>query len=230
MLLPDGSSLAIRDSVYPLDDIYCWVNGWYYASYETRKALVNNFTYLEEVSEPFCRSLEESVPNYHRISIDDATDETAHDMKALEQMWAAPGAVAQINQTVVEGMKVHAAFKSLLAQLPPPLPTTRVDDVVARAQLTNYVSILGLGIERQLITAAHVEEVALCQLASADYGILLVAMQARRCQEDGAEEEIPEHDPVVEVELPATTVPPPEVPWPEHALRWALLADLRREA
>mmetsp|Transcript_72139 Transcript_72139/g.169047 ORF Transcript_72139/g.169047 Transcript_72139/m.169047 type:complete len:282 (+) Transcript_72139:88-933(+) len=113
--LPDGSSLAIRDKVYPLDDIYCWVNGWYYASYEKRKALVNNFTYLEEVSEPFCRSLEESVPNYHRISVDDATDETSYDMKALEAMWAAPDAVAQINQTVVEGMKLHAAFKCIMA-------------------------------------------------------------------------------------------------------------------
>ena len=53
-------------------------------------------------------------------------------------------------------MTVGIPGAALLAQLPPPLPTTRVDDVVARAQLTNYVSILGLGIERQLITAESV--------------------------------------------------------------------------
>ena len=34
---------------YPLDDMYCWVNGWYDLD---REAAVNNYTYLSEAANP----------------------------------------------------------------------------------------------------------------------------------------------------------------------------------
>ena len=55
--LSDGRSLTIRDHQFPLDDLYCWVNGWYSLP---RAPLIQNYSYLEEVSETICKNLEQT--------------------------------------------------------------------------------------------------------------------------------------------------------------------------
>ena len=45
---------------YSQDDLYCYVNGWY--SFKNRAQVVNNFTYLEEISDTWCTHLANIVP------------------------------------------------------------------------------------------------------------------------------------------------------------------------
>ncbi|CAE7447040.1 unnamed protein product [Symbiodinium sp. CCMP2456] len=108
--LPDGRSLAIRDKHYPLDDVYCWVNGWYDLD---REAAVNNYTYLSEVSAAACRSLEQAVPNYRGISMQMMFDENDHDSAQLAKMMASE--VGNVSQAIVDGMRLHAAAKCLMS-------------------------------------------------------------------------------------------------------------------
>ena len=56
LTLSDGRSLSIRDHEYPLDDLYCWVNGWYSLP---RASVIQNYSYLEEVSDRSCKNLEQ---------------------------------------------------------------------------------------------------------------------------------------------------------------------------
>ena len=56
LTLSDGRSLSIRDHQYPLDDLYCWVNGWYSLP---RASVIQNYSYLEEVSDRSCKNLEQ---------------------------------------------------------------------------------------------------------------------------------------------------------------------------
>ncbi|CAE7191758.1 unnamed protein product [Symbiodinium natans] len=113
--LPDGRSLHnIVDWSYPLDDAYCWILGWYDLD---RKAAVNNYTYLTEVSTASCRSLEQSIPNYHQISLNGLMEESKKDTEEIDNLWASqePAPVLHLSQDFVDGMKLHAAAKCLLA-------------------------------------------------------------------------------------------------------------------
>mmetsp|Transcript_133119 Transcript_133119/g.188065 ORF Transcript_133119/g.188065 Transcript_133119/m.188065 type:complete len:282 (+) Transcript_133119:64-909(+) len=109
--LPDGRSLAIRDPHYPLDDLYCWVNGWYDLD---REAAVNNYTYLSEVSAAACRSLEQAVPNYSGISMQMMYDESDDDGAELKKMVFSKNPVNDVSQALVDGMRLHAAAKCLM--------------------------------------------------------------------------------------------------------------------
>lgn len=81
---PDGRSLTTRDHHSPLDDVDCFVNGWLALP---RGQVVNNFTFLEEVSKAFCADLERSLPEYHRISINDLHLETQADNASFQDLW-----------------------------------------------------------------------------------------------------------------------------------------------
>lgn len=56
--LPDGRKFSIRDHFYPLDDVYCYVNGWYDLP---RAKVAQNWTYLEEAARQL-GILHESAP------------------------------------------------------------------------------------------------------------------------------------------------------------------------
>ena len=73
--LPDNRTLVTRDHVYPLDDLYCFVNGWY--SPEDRQQAAKNYSYLEEVSERACEGLEGRVPGYFELTAMDMARETS---------------------------------------------------------------------------------------------------------------------------------------------------------
>mmetsp|Transcript_105641 Transcript_105641/g.251893 ORF Transcript_105641/g.251893 Transcript_105641/m.251893 type:complete len:281 (+) Transcript_105641:74-916(+) len=109
--LPDGRSLALRDKHYPLDDMYCWVNGWYDLD---REAAVNNYTYLSEVSAAACRSLEQTVPNYSGISMQMMYDESDIDNRQILNM-VSKNADGNVSQAIVDGMRLHAATKCLMS-------------------------------------------------------------------------------------------------------------------
>ncbi|CAE7265746.1 unnamed protein product [Symbiodinium natans] len=110
--LPDGRSLHnIVDGSYPLDDAYCWILGWYDLD---RKAAVNSYTYLTEVSAASCRSLEQSIPGYHQISFGHLLQESEKDREEIQKLWASQEPVLNLSQDFVDGMKIHAAAKCLL--------------------------------------------------------------------------------------------------------------------
>ena len=50
------------------DDLYCFVNGWY--SFANRAEVVNNYTYLEHLSDSECDRLAKIVPGYANITFD----------------------------------------------------------------------------------------------------------------------------------------------------------------
>ncbi|CAK9023134.1 unnamed protein product [Durusdinium trenchii] len=105
----DDRSLTIRDHFYPLDDLYCFVNGWYSLD---RAATVQNFTYLEEVSEESCKHLAKIVPGYQNITLNDFDKESRSDEALLEALAREGGGF--VSEEVVNGMRLHAATKCLL--------------------------------------------------------------------------------------------------------------------
>jgi len=109
--LPNHRTLVIRDHNYPLDDLYCYVNGWYSLP---RHEVVNNFTYLEEVSNRWCDHLAEIVPGYYNISIADLANESEHDEAFLENLMKNGTDTGYVPQSVVDGMYLHAASKCVM--------------------------------------------------------------------------------------------------------------------
>ena len=105
----DNRSLVIRDHVYPLDDLYCFVNGWY--NLPSRGEVINNFTYLEELSDKHCNYLEKVVPGYFKLSFDDLTNESTVDETDLEDLMKQGGNEGYVPEWVVNGMLLHAAVK-----------------------------------------------------------------------------------------------------------------------
>ena len=105
----DDRSLTIRDHFYPLDDLYCFVNGWYSLD---RAATVQNFAYLEEVSEESCKHLAKIVPGYQNITLNDFDKESRSDEALLEALAREGGGF--VSEEVVNGMRLHAATKCLL--------------------------------------------------------------------------------------------------------------------
>ena len=109
--LPDNRTLIIRDHTYPLDDLYCYVNGWYSLP---RHEIVNNFSYLEEVSNRFCDHLAEIVPGYHNISLMEFHNESDGDEKVLENLMKNGADTGYVPQSVIDGMYLHAATKCVM--------------------------------------------------------------------------------------------------------------------
>ena len=105
------ATLIIRDHTYPLDDLYCYVNGWYSLP---RHEIVNNFSYLEEVSNRFCDHLAEIVPGYHNISLTEFVKESNGDEKVLENLMKKGADTGYVPQSVIDGMYLHAATKCVM--------------------------------------------------------------------------------------------------------------------
>ncbi|CAJ1343748.1 unnamed protein product [Effrenium voratum] len=64
-VLPDGAKVTSRDFLYPLDDIYCLVNGWYDLP---RDKAANDREYVERMSRKTCQQLQAEVPNFENLS------------------------------------------------------------------------------------------------------------------------------------------------------------------
>ncbi len=109
--MPDKTTLTIRDHDYPLDDIYCYANGWYNPAIP-RESLVNNFTWLEEVSERSCEKLSKTVPGYESLTLGDLGGENVDDSAELSDLIKAGGGA--VSDKLVKGMLLHAAIKCLL--------------------------------------------------------------------------------------------------------------------
>jgi len=109
--LYDNRSLTIRMRAYPLVDLYCFVNGWY--NLPNRAEVVNNFTYLEELSDKWCEHLSRTVPGYYNISFQNLVDESDRDEDFLENLMNGSGA-GYVPKSVVDGMYVHAAAKCVM--------------------------------------------------------------------------------------------------------------------
>ena len=111
---PDNRTLIIRDHVYPLDDVYCFLNGWYKYTTEGRTELLNNWTYLEEVSDAWCHHLEKTMPGYYNISMVDLLKESKDDENFLEALMKNGSDSGYVPQSVVDGMYLHAASKCVM--------------------------------------------------------------------------------------------------------------------
>jgi len=110
--LPDETTLTVRDHVYPLDDLYCYANGWYNPPIP-RESLVNNFTLLEEVSGRSCEELSKTVPGFESLAWKSMEQESEVDRVQLEDMMKT-GDSAAVSDKLVKNMLVHSAVKCLL--------------------------------------------------------------------------------------------------------------------
>ncbi len=109
--LPDNRTFIIRDRTYPLDDLYCYVNGWYSLP---RHEVVNNFSYLEEVSNRWCDHLAAIVPGYYNISLTEFFKESKADEAFLENLMKNGADTGYVPQSVIDGMYLHAATKCVM--------------------------------------------------------------------------------------------------------------------
>ena len=109
----DGRTLRTRDHHFPLDDVYCLVNGWYYPSDHPERQALMNFSYLEEVSDKACSHLEKVLPEYHSLSPSNLSDESNFDEVTIDIAVATSGKL-HIPDKVVRGMMVHAAVKCVM--------------------------------------------------------------------------------------------------------------------
>ena len=108
----DKTTLTIRDHFYPLDDLYCYANGWYNPAIP-RESLVNNFTWLEEVSERTCEKLSKTVPGYESLTFANIGQENRDDSAELSDMMKT-GDSGAVSDKLVMGMLLHSAVKCLM--------------------------------------------------------------------------------------------------------------------
>eukprot|EP00438_Fugacium_kawagutii_P004619 Skav229010 [mRNA] locus=scaffold127:423241:430190:- [translate_table: standard] len=110
--LPDNRTLVIRDHHYPLDDLYCYVNGWY--NLPNRAEVLTNFSYLEELSDTWCDHLAKIVPGYYNLSMADLKAESLSDEAVLENLMNSGTGAGYVPQSVIDGMYLHAAAKCVM--------------------------------------------------------------------------------------------------------------------
>ncbi|CAE7198444.1 unnamed protein product [Symbiodinium natans] len=77
--LPGGQMVTIRDHFYPLDDVYCFVNGWYNLN---RDQALHNHSYLLEVSRQSCAPLD---AEFYNISMKALPHECLHPAGSVGQ-------------------------------------------------------------------------------------------------------------------------------------------------
>ncbi|CAK9037883.1 Uncharacterized protein SCF082_LOCUS22362 [Durusdinium trenchii] len=110
--LPDQRTLTIRDHNYPLDDLYCFANGWYSNSDSQREEFFKNFSYLEEVSEKSCNELQKKVPGFNKLSMKDMAEESDYDNHFLLDLAKKGGNLALSSDRVMTNMGLgHVSFE-----------------------------------------------------------------------------------------------------------------------
>jgi len=111
---PDNRTLIIRDHTYPLDDTYCFLNGWYDFPRAARAELVSNFSYLEEVSDRYCDHLAKTFPGYWNITMADLWTESTSDEAFLHDIQKNGADIGYATPSFVDGMYLHAAAKCVM--------------------------------------------------------------------------------------------------------------------
>ena len=117
LVLPDGSTLTIRDHSYPQDDLYCFINGWYQLD---RVRTANDYADVEEVSQTSCNALQARAPNYDNVSMD--TMNAAAGGVAVEQLLellSDSDSEGEVQQSTLDGLRVLAAGKCLMSNMGP---------------------------------------------------------------------------------------------------------------
>ncbi|CAJ1457596.1 unnamed protein product [Effrenium voratum] len=109
-VLPDGAKVTSRDFLYPLDDIYCLVNGWYDLP---RDKAANDREYVERMSRKTCQQLQAEVPNFENLSFQDLLV-NFEDSDYLQKMFWNNESSGLVPEWIVKQMRRHAAVKCLL--------------------------------------------------------------------------------------------------------------------
>jgi len=106
---PDGSLLTVRDYTYPMVDMYCYLNGYYDMD---RKKLVNDYEYLEKISEAQCASVEWQNSD---LSMQGMFSQYLHESDILALLMAEKG-ISDVNQSLVDSLESHFVMKCLLGR------------------------------------------------------------------------------------------------------------------
>ncbi|CAK9080328.1 Histone-lysine N-methyltransferase EHMT1 [Durusdinium trenchii] len=106
---PNGSLLTIRDYVDPIVDIYCHLNGYYDMP---RQKLVNDYDYVEKISEAQCASVEWQTSD---LSMQRLHDKYYHEADILAGLMAETG-ISDVNQSLVDSLQAHFVVKCLLGR------------------------------------------------------------------------------------------------------------------
>ena len=106
---PDGSLLTVRDYVYPMVDIYCYLNGYFDMD---RKKLVHDYDYVEKVSEAQCANVEWQNSD---LSMQGMNSQYLHETEILALLMAEKG-ISDVNQSLVDSLQAHFVMKCLLGR------------------------------------------------------------------------------------------------------------------
>jgi len=106
----DNRTLTIRNHMYPIDDLLCFVNGWY--SFPDRSEVVRNYTYLEEFSDGWCNHLS-TVPGYDKLSLEDVNAEFVKVDEFLRSLVNNGKGEGYVPKSVVDGLHLVAAGQCL---------------------------------------------------------------------------------------------------------------------
>ncbi len=106
---PNGSLLTLREYDSPMLDIYCYMKGYYDMD---REKLVNDFDYLEKISEAQCASAEWQNSE---LSLQDVHDLYLRETEILALLMAEKG-ISDVNQSLVDTLEAHFVVKCLLGR------------------------------------------------------------------------------------------------------------------
>ncbi|CAL1172038.1 unnamed protein product [Cladocopium goreaui] len=106
---PNGSLLTLRDYVYPMVGIYCYLNGYYDMD---RKKLVNDYEYVEKISEAQCASVEWQNSD---LSMQGMFVQYLHESEIFALPMAEKG-ISDVNQSLVDSLEAHFVVKCLLGR------------------------------------------------------------------------------------------------------------------
>ena len=106
---PNGSLLTLREYDSPMLDIYCYMKGYYDMD---REKLVNDFDYLEKISEAQCAS---AGWQNSELSLQDVHDLYLRETEILALLMAEKG-ISDVNQSLVDTLEAHFVVKCLLGR------------------------------------------------------------------------------------------------------------------
>lgn len=106
---PDGSLLTLRDYDTPFMDVYCYMKGFYDMD---RKKLVDDFEYVEKISEAQCASAEWQNSD---LSLRGLHDLYLQETEILALLMAEKG-TSDVNQSLVDTIDQHFVVKCLLGR------------------------------------------------------------------------------------------------------------------
>ena len=111
VLLPEGTSYKSLTNVRDYHDLFCALNGLFNVS---RSAALDDFEYLEQVSEERCLSVQSKVWNYFGLSINTLLWDPYPLSDALIEILTSDKPVVHLNQSFVDMFHYEAAVQCRL--------------------------------------------------------------------------------------------------------------------